>query len=444
LHPGNGVLEYHESAYLCLDLKNLGSQPAENITVKLRSADQYITITDSVEVYDLIAPDTSKMIWNGFAVTVADNVPDNHIIEFKVAATDGVNEWISGFSLPAYAPVLQYAGFTVSDSAGNNNGKIDPGENVVLTVKATNTGNSQAYAVMGTLVPNNSYLTILSGPQVYGEIDSNQIISARFNAVAAAQVPAGQPVLIDFSMTAEHGITGSGNINIIIGQIPAVIVDMDPNHNSADSILKCMQNIGINAQIVTAFPTDLNIYSSVFVCLGTYSQNYKLTAPQGQQLADYLNTGGMLYMEGGDTWYYDTKTAVHPMFNIQGLADGTGNLNTIVGQSGSMGDGMTFVFNGENNYIDQLGAVSPAVVMFKNTNPVYGTVVENNAGTYRTVGSSLEFGGLANGTGICVRDTLLKKILTFFQVYIVPVELASLNAEVVEDIVKISGRQLQS
>ena len=43
-----------------------------------------------------------------------------------------------------------------------------------------------------------------------------------------------------------------------------------------------------------------------------------LAHAEGQALADYLNAGGMIYMEGGDTWYYDDPTPVHAMFNING------------------------------------------------------------------------------------------------------------------------------
>jgi hypothetical protein len=439
LSAGNGLLDYNENAYLCVTLRNLGSQPTQNLVAKLRSSDPYISITDSVAVYGVIGADSVKQMWNSFAVTVSDNVPNNHPILFTVAATDGADEWYSTFTLKAYAPVLQYAGYTVNDSAGNNNGKIEPGETVVIIVKATNKGASPAYSVTGNLVPNNTYLTITSDAQSYGTIDSNQVVLGSFTAIADADAPAGQSVTLNFTMAANHGITAVESFNIIIGQIPALIVDMDKNHNSANVMLQSMQNLNVNALLLTEFPTELNLYSSMFVCLGTYSQNYKLTAADGQLLADYLNLGGMLYMEGGDTWFYDTKTVVHPMFKIQGIADGTGNLTTIVGQPGTMTEGMSFVFSGENNYIDQINAISPAVVMLRNNSPSYGTTVCYESGTYKTIGSSFEFGGLVNGTGVSVRDSLMKKMLQFFNVYgIVPVELASIEAEVVENKIQLT------
>ena len=88
-----------------------------------------------------------------------------------------------------------------------------------------------------------------------------------------------------------------------IGQVPVLLVDWDNNHNSPDVIEQCLNNLEVEYERVTVFPEDVNLYSSIFVCLGTYDQNHVLTAEEGQVLADYLNQGGNLYMEGADTWY---------------------------------------------------------------------------------------------------------------------------------------------
>jgi len=121
----------------------------------------------------------------------------------------------------------------------------------------------------------------------------------------------------------------------VIGQVPVLIIDLDENHNSGPTLLTAMQEIEVTAEYMTSFPSELFMYTSVFVCLGIFSDNHVLTASEGQALADYLNNDGSLYMEGGDTWYYDNQTSVHPMFNIQGLSDGSSDLSNILGQSGT-------------------------------------------------------------------------------------------------------------
>lgn len=190
--------------------------------------------------------------------------------------------------------------------------------------------------MIGNLISTDSYITINANGLAYGDVDTNAAVTKDFNITALAGTPAGHSADFNINFNGSLGVTGSGSFNIIIGQIPVLVLDVDPNHNSANIIQESITNCGISSATLTAFPASLNLYSSVFVCLGIYSNNHVLSSAEGTQLADYLNAGGNLYMEGGDTWYYDTQTAVHPMFNITGIADGTGDLSTLQGQTGSL------------------------------------------------------------------------------------------------------------
>ncbi|HPI21446.1 MAG TPA: T9SS type A sorting domain-containing protein, partial [Candidatus Kapabacteria bacterium] len=133
-------------------------------------------------------------------------------------------------------------------------------------------------------------------------------------------------------------------------------------------------------------------------------------------LADYLYNGGNLYMEGGDTWAFDAQRAVHPMFKISGLSDGQSDLSTIAGQNNAFTYDMSFTYSGNNSYADRLAAISPAFVIFKNSSPSYTCAVAYNSGTYKTIGSSFQFGGLNNGTSPSTRIELLSEYLQFFEV----------------------------
>jgi hypothetical protein len=150
-------------------------------------------------------------------------------------------------------------------------------------------------------------------------------------------------------------------------------------------------------------------------------------------LADFLNAGGMIYMEGGDTWYYDTPTPVHPMFNINGTNDGSGDLGTIQGVAGTFSENMSFSYSGENSWIDHITSISPAYMLFNNVSPAYGCAVAYDAGTYKTIGASFEFGGLADGSSPSTKDELMAEIINFFELNIVPVELVSFKADADED-----------
>ncbi len=147
---------------------------------------------------------------------------------------------------------------------------------------------------------------------------------------------------------------------------------------------------------------SLDAFDAVWVNLGIYPSNHVLTSTEGSTLDDYLTNGAggsFLYMEGGDTWAYDSATAVHARFGITGLSDGTADLSTVSGAAGSGCDlsGNSWSHSGENNWIDRLGTSGSAVVTLSNPSPSYDVGVFNDGGTYRTFGTSFEIGGLADG-----------------------------------------------
>lgn len=202
------------------------------------------------------------------------------------------------------------------------------------------------------------------------------------------------------------------------GQPSILIIDVDDNHSSGPIIQSTIQTIGMACDYVTSFPSNFNGYTTIFVCLGIYSSNYELTNSEGQALAGFLNEGGGLYMEGGDTWAFDDQTPVHPMFNIVGLSDGTGDMGVVVGQTGTFTEGMSFNYTGENNWMDHLAATPPAELIFQNQSPLYGTAVAYDQGTYRTIGAAHEFSGLSDGSSPSTKVELMEQYLYFLKVYV--------------------------
>ena len=205
-----------------------------------------------------------------------------------------------------------------------------------------------------------------------------------------------------------------------ISQPPILVLNLDGNNSSAPVIGATLDLLDAEYEILTSFPADLSVYEGVFVCLGIFSSNYVLTNNDGQLLADYLNNGGSIYMEGGDTWYYDPPTVVHPMFNINGTSDGTNDLGTILGQAGTFTEDMSFSYTGENSWIDHLEPITPAFKILDNQSPPYGTGIAYDAGTYKTIGVSHEFSGLSDGASPSTKVELMTAYLEFLDVSLSP------------------------
>ncbi|NCC73146.1 MAG: T9SS type A sorting domain-containing protein [Sphingobacteriia bacterium] len=412
---GNGLMDYAESVLLTLSVKNVGIQVAQNVIVTLSTESEYIDITTATANFGNIDPDAVVTVEDAFAFDVAEDIPDNHAVLFTVSATNGTDTWNSNIVITGHAPVLIYDSFTILDPTGNNNGKLDPGEEATIEITLKNEGSAGAVNVNGLLSTNDTYLEITqTGPVNLGDMEPGASAVASFEIYAADDTPAGHSAILDISVNADHNITGTGSFTVIIGQIPVIIIDLDPNHNSGTEMQGVMNTIEVTSEYATSIPANLSLYSSAFVCLGIYSNNHVLTTAEGQQLADFLNAGGSLYMEGGDTWYYDPQTSVHSMFKIDPVEDGSSNLSTIAGQEGTFTEGLSFAYNGDNSYIDHIEAILPAVKIFQNQSPSYGTAVAYDGGTYKTIGASHEFGGLSDGNS--TKEELMEEYLIFFNI----------------------------
>lgn len=411
----NGLMDYAETISLDLVVQNFGLQAGEDVTLQLISTSDFIEIETEVATLGNIESNQVINLTNVFKFHVSEEIPDGHAVNFTLNATDGVDSWSSNFNLTAHAPALSFAGFMIHDPNGNQNGKLDPGETVEVTIYAVNKGSAAAFNLNGELFSNDPYIAVLTtGMQHFGDIASpDEIISAVFEVTAGDDTPAGFVANFNLALHANHSINAESQFEVVVGPIPLLVIDLDGNQNSADSIYKSVTHLGIYAEMAEVIPEDLSLYSSLFICLGVYSQNYALSLAEGARLAGYLNAGGRIYMEGGDTWYYDPKTDVHPMFGINGLEDGSGDLGTVTGAEGSIAQGITFNYIGDNNWIDRLEPVNGAQVIFSNQTPAYHCAISRIGNGYKTIGSSFEFGGIESDS---IRNEVMMRYLEFFNI----------------------------
>ncbi len=203
----------------------------------------------------------------------------------------------------------------------------------------------------------------------------------------------------------------------IIAQMPAIVIDLDGSLNSGPVIRDLIQAIVGSCDYSTTMPATLNLYQSAFVCLGMFgSGNHALSVAESNVLVSLVETGGRLYMEGGDTWYYDPQRDIHDYFNIIGVADGSADAGPFQnGMAGTFTAGMTLGYNTAqpfNNWVDRINATNGSFVMLRNSSPVYNTGVAFDGGAYKTVGSSIKIGGLIdNSTTV---QEYVESILVFF------------------------------
>jgi hypothetical protein len=316
---------------------------------------------------------------------------------------------------------------TVYDAGGNNNGHLDPGETVDLTSILKNIGGVDFTDLATTIeCPSDPYITITDNSGYFG-----------FLAIDSTKENTGDPYVVTVSSSTPQGhnaqfrlIATAGSFvdtfdfNLVVGTYNYLVWNPDPTPSSGQRIDSILTSIGFTGSYSINLPiTELDMYQAIFVCVGIYSNNYIIGASgsEASALVDYLNNGGHMYLEGGDVWYYDPPYQggydFGPLFGIDAVSDGTGDLSPVLGESGTYTEGMNFTYSAENSFIDHIDPTGSGFLIFRDGNNNYNCGVANDAGTYNTVGSSFELGGLVDGSGVSTKAVFLDSVMHFFGIF---------------------------
>ena len=397
-------VQYGDQAEINIVVENVGVSNTNGITVSVSSDDEYITMINSESMIAYAVVGSDAVTENTISFSVLNSVPDNHLAQFDVVLNDGDNQWDMSFNINIHAPVFELANPQILDAGEDS--IWDAGENASITVELINSGSANFWNYPGATISTDSpYVTILSDENqntLYG-IAANDSEIGTFLVQADASAPLGTEV--DFNISWGYSSISecfgdcveqaSLVYSVVIGHPTVLIWDPSDNHTSGDRLVSHFESVGFNGYdyvTLTNIP-ELDNYMTVFVFLGIYPNNYTLQEIQATGFVDMLNAGKNVYLEGGDTWAFDMSTSLHSMFGLDGVDDGSADLNSIIGSVNAFAEGYSFSYDGGNNYIDHLSPTQ-GFALLENDQSDYVTAVGYDSGTYRTIGASHELGGL--------------------------------------------------
>jgi len=429
---GDGTVDFGETIDLDITLENIGVEAALGIMTTLSSSDPYVTIIDDSHSYgDIPAGSGVSSGWS-YRFNVALDCPDGHSILFDLLAADSGREiWASSFAIGVQAPDVSLESFLVDDSGGNDNGILDPGETADLIITVVNGGSEDAAGAIGTLTSTDPYITIISGTSSFGTVPGPGSTSNEadpFVVRADEATPMSHMADFTFDFSSHGGLyTTMADFLVMVGHPEVLILDLDDARASGPIMLNLIEEMGRSVDYVTDFSVNFEGYRTIFVLLGIYTwwdggaqkgtrdgRNHVLGESEALLLVDFLDQGGNIYMEGGDTWAFDTQTSLHPYFHIDGVYDGSDDTGIIHGVEETFTEGMVFNYSGNNDYMDRLQAEEGANHIFYNEDPFYANGIAYDAATYRTIGTSFEFGGLDDGAPPSTKADLMAAMLSFF------------------------------
>ena len=198
---------------------------------------------------------------------------------------------ISGYNcLPTYYDVqiipnegayISFSDFQIDDSQGNNNGEVDFGETIGLTVEVENVGTVQADNVQVTLSTTDSYITITDGTENYGNIAGGQTVSVTngFTFEVASDIPDQHQVTFNLEMVGGDTWTSSFSITVNAPELTIGNISIDDSQGgNGNGILDPGEMADITIQttnaghcactntlgLLTTNSTDISITSGSF------------------------------------------------------------------------------------------------------------------------------------------------------------------------------------
>jgi hypothetical protein len=200
-HNGNDLIESGETANLAIGLKNIGLSEALSNYGHLTSEDIYTTVIQDTASYPPIASNSWETNNTYFRVRVTPDCPDGHVINFVLNATNADGEWSYPFSLNVHRSTLEMTTAMVSDEAGNNDGIMDPGENIKLIINMFNNTVSPAESIAAVLTSESEFATIITSDGNYGTILPGGNMQRAFDVSIAANAPQQNAIWFRLTLT---------------------------------------------------------------------------------------------------------------------------------------------------------------------------------------------------------------------------------------------------
>ena len=202
---GGAQPNYGTSIALDMQVKNVGTVNANNVTATLSTDCDYITLTDASETIANIEGGAIVNLTEAFAMDIADDVPNMMKADFVLTCTDGSDTWESKFAIRLYAPEFAVVGTVIEDSDGN--GHVDPGETVTAHITVKNAGMAAAPNTLLNVICDLPEITFEQGSFPQGTVNTDGEFTVDFVFTLSEQVELGVAYEIGFNVTSGNYIT---------------------------------------------------------------------------------------------------------------------------------------------------------------------------------------------------------------------------------------------
>lgn len=400
-----------------LKIVNRGAGATGPLTFTLSGNDPNVSLEDSTEILTGLGPGESAMINGAFAFFPSAEISNDYPVTFSLTGTGAGISSQRTVIFHAAAAVIRIADWFIDDG---DNGLIDPGEVADFRISLRNEGVQSSSELTLELASVRGLISLLSEPDIeVGKLSPATEKVCSFRLQASKEAISGSADTVIIRLTDTSGLIRQEKIGLTLGKRAVAVVSLASASQSGSVMAAVFDSLRVGYDMIGTIPFDYSKYESVFLLLGAAaSGGHTLTVDEAGYLTGYLESGGNLYMESYNSWYYLNKTPLHPYFKYTSAKVPSWGYPEAEGISQTFADSMIFDYNGPITYaIFSFDPVSPAYATFKGTNANSRNLqIVYNGEDYKTIGTMLEFASLEGTTEPSTRYRLMERYLDFFGV----------------------------
>jgi hypothetical protein len=403
---------------LIVEIINHGNQSSSIQNLSLSPASTNVVVQGTPVSVIEVLPGHSVVLDNIFSLSIHDTVNSPQIARVMASMTSG-NEPINKFKdFNVDLPVVMVSPPVIADG---NNQTADPGEEVLLVFNIFNYGAASAGNLTATLNIEEAFAAI-NGEMVQnkGELKGYSEKRLIYKLKVNDATPPGRLIPVNLTLENAQKTVFEGSFVIPIGRPSILISDLDKNQNSAIHIAAALRQLNTGYDFTESIDSSLFKYEYNFLSLGAFTQNHLLTPHEDSLLIEFLDRGKSLYLESGAFFKQAPATMLRSRLRAEGsYLAWVDPADTIVGIAGTPADGIQIEYRGDWKRSENLRALEPAIPWFRDKNSGLDFVVALDSGNYRSIASTVEFGGtfMFNSPD---RPELLRRYLEFLGYHLNP------------------------
>lgn len=213
LNQEDAQMDCNEYIDLDLNVKNIGVDGSDNISIVLSSTSEYIKMIDSTEMITAITVDEVVELKKAFRFHVRGDVPDNEKINFVLTCSDKIGKYQTNFTIEANAPV-----FALNEISILPNNIVKPGETATLKLAFDNIGHSTAYDVLTELFVGSSDIEFENVTINTEEVKAGETFFVTIDFTVSSSAVLSSIYEIIYSVGSKHNVLRS-IYNLMIGSV---------------------------------------------------------------------------------------------------------------------------------------------------------------------------------------------------------------------------------